>query len=243
VRFDLCAHTYDAHAGPQRAFSARVSEFIQHRAGERVVELGAGTGALTRHLCQDRCVSVLATDASAAMVRLGRRAVPTVQWDLLDAFAESIPGSELQISSGLLQWAADPVNVLRRWREALRSRGRMVHAFPCDPCLQEWRALVPASPIHWRSAVEWLEIFGQAGLKTTRRQVWVERVTFPSALDLVRAWHASGVTGEARLGTGELRRAIRKYDNLHTNAEGVYSTWAWVAIEAQLGYPLQRIFL
>ena len=67
-----------------------------------------------------------------------------------------------------------------------------------------------------------------------RHQVWVETVTFRSALDLVRAWHASGVTGAARLGAGELRRAIRKYDQAHPHAEGVYSTWAWMAVGAEI---------
>ena len=54
MRFDHCAHTYDAHAAPQRAFAERVSRFAAASSDEHVVELGAGTGALTRFLASKR---------------------------------------------------------------------------------------------------------------------------------------------------------------------------------------------
>ena len=50
MRFDVCAHTYDEHAGPQRFFAERVAQFIGAKSTENILELGAGTGALTRHL-------------------------------------------------------------------------------------------------------------------------------------------------------------------------------------------------
>lgn len=232
MRFDLCAHTYDAHAAPQRAFAARVSDFIRPRPTGSVLELGAGTGALTRRLVEKGCASILATDVSAAMVRLGRVAVPAARWQVLDAFSDHIPPSDLQVSSGLLQWADAPLDILRRWRDALPPGRRMVHAFPCDPCLKEWRLLVPASPIQWRHADQWLGLFQQAGLHLSRHEIWTEVVTFRNALDLVRAWHASGVTGHARLRAGDLRRSIKAYDQRFAHPDGVYATWVWLAVEA-----------
>ncbi len=234
MRFERCAHTYDEHAAPQRAFAARVMEFIGNRPGEDTLELGAGTGALTAHLCRQAGTRVQASDASPAMVRLGRAAVPAAEWSELDAFRAPPPTARLQVSSGLLQWAQDPVEVLQRWAAALAPGGRMVHAMACEPCLCEWRALVPESPIAWRDEAAWRTIFHQAGLRVTRSQLWIEQPHFPSALDLVRAWHASGVTGRVHHGPGRLRRAMREYDAQHQSAEGVVSTWAWLAIEAHL---------
>lgn len=229
MRFDVCAHTYDEHAGPQRFFAERVAEFIDAKPQERIVELGAGSGALTRWFAG---ASVQATDASPAMVARGRLVAPGAQWSVLDAFEQSPPVSSLQISSGLLHWAPDPVATLTRWKQWLAPGGRMVHAVPCEPGLIEWRQLVPESPVPWRSESEWLEIFAGAGLRVCRTQRWNHQAICASALEMVRGFHRTGVTGRVRVGPGRLRQALRIYDSLHRGPRGVQATWAWVAIEA-----------
>jgi SAM-dependent methyltransferase len=233
MRFDACAHSYDAHAAPQRAFAARVAAFLQAAPGEDIVELGAGTGALTRQICLAGAIGIQATDASPAMVALGRAAVATARWSVLDAFETPVPQAGLQVSSGLLQWADDPVRVLRRWKEAVRPGGRMVHAFPCEPCLVEWRAVVPDSPVLWRDETAWCGVFAGAGLVVRRKRLWVEQSFFPSALAMLQAMHRSGVTGLTRLGPGRLRQAMRLYEAQHSGPNGVVATWAWMAVEAQ----------
>jgi len=232
MRFDACAHTYDENASPQHAFAALVAEFIQPQPGAPVLELGAGTGALTRRLMASVSANLRATDASRAMVARGREKVPEASWSQLDAFVEVVPQSALQTSSGLLQWANDPTQVLNAWRASLAPGGKMVHAFPCLPCLGEWRSLVPESPVHWRDESAWREIFNRAGLHVSRSQAWVLRPVFPSALALVRSLHLSGVTGRPRIGPGRLRQALRSYDLRFRDPPGVYATWVWMAIEA-----------
>jgi len=236
MRFDLCAHTYDEHAGPQRFFAERVAQFILDGSqgvsplrSESVLELGAGTGALTRYLLD---APVLATDASPTMVEHGRLAVPQAQWSVLDAFKASLPAADLQVSSGLLHWSDDPVSMLTRWKSRLAPNGRMVHAIPCDPCLSEWRALVPESPVPWRNEAEWLTIFERAGLQVTRSQSWLHTAVCSSALEMVRGFHRTGVTGRTQVGPARLRQALREYDAKHQVSGGVQATWVWLAIEA-----------
>jgi SAM-dependent methyltransferase len=229
MRFDVCAHTYDEHAGPQRFFAERVAQFIGARSTENILELGAGTGALTQCLTG---ASILATDASTTMVERGRIAVPEARWSVLDAFSQPLPVAALQVSSGLLHWADDPAAMLARWKTFLTSGGRMVHAVPCEPCLKEWRALVPESPVPWRNEGEWLKIFERAGLRVTRSQSWTHRAVCGSALEMVRGFHRTGVTGRVRVGPARLRHALREYDALHCLAGGVEATWVWLAIEA-----------
>ena len=263
MRFDVCAHTYDEHAGPQRFFAERVAQFIlgsrtgilpvqldgharkasqiaaaspnrQDACPTTVLELGAGTGALTRCLARGPgAAPILATDVSPKMVERGRLAVPQAQWSVLDAFREPLPMAALQVSSGLLQWAEDPGAVIRRWKTYLAPGGRMFHAIPCEPCLAEWRSLVPESPVPWRNESEWLKTFERAGLQVTRSLNWTHTDTCSSALEMVRGFHRTGVTGRMRVGPARLRQALRAYDQKHGAANGVKLTWTWLAIEAR----------
>ena len=246
MRFDVCAHTYDEHAGPQRFFAERVAEFISSRPKEKILELGAGTGALTRYLTgmsssnpagrgavdSDIGAAVLATDISPLMVERGRRAVPQALWSVVDAFNQKVPVATLQVSSGLLHWAEDPVATLIRWKQSLAPGGRMVHAIPCEPCLTEWRTLVPESPVPWRRRMEWLEVFKQAGLKVARSESWTHQAICSSALEIARSFHRTGVTGRVSIGPKRLRQALRDYDAQYGEAGGVRATWAWLAVEA-----------
>ena len=249
MRFDVCAQTYDEHAGPQRFFAERVAQFIGAKLDETILELGAGTGALTQHLIgapnsdsarmgdaeSEIGAPILATDASPTMVERGRLSVPQAQWSVLDAFRQPLPIAALQVSSGLLHWAEDPVVTLMRWKTLLAPGGWMVHAMPCEPCLKEWRVLVPESPVPWRSEVEWLGIFERAGLRVVRSQSWTHAAVCSSALEMVRGFHRTGVTGRVRVGPVRLRRALREYDAQHRVAGGVEATWAWLAVEATHG--------
>jgi trans-aconitate methyltransferase len=231
MRFEDCALEYDRHAAPQRAFAARVFEFAAIGPGERVVELGAGTGAVTRLLCGIPGAQVCATDVSPTMVQVGRAAVPGASWLVVDAFTGPIPRSSAQVSSGLLQWAPDPVRVLERWAAAVEPGGRMIHAFPCDPCLKEWRGIVAESPLVWRDEREWAGIFERAGLRVRRRCLWTEPHYFESAREMLQSMHGSGVTAGARISWGRLRQAMRVYDATHRTPHGVVATWAWMAFE------------
>ena len=63
MRFDQKASGYHAHAAPQRRFAEALAAFAPFSPGERVTELGAGTGFLTRALLAQGAV-VDASDAS-----------------------------------------------------------------------------------------------------------------------------------------------------------------------------------
>ena len=75
MRFDERADSYEAHAAPQKRFAEALAAFAPFRRGARVSELGAGTGFLTAALLAQG-VNVDATDASPAMVELGRQGLP-----------------------------------------------------------------------------------------------------------------------------------------------------------------------
>jgi hypothetical protein len=92
---------------------------------------------------------------------------------------------------------------------------------------------VPESPVPWRSEAEWLKIFECAGLRVTRSQSWTHAAFCASALEMVRGFHRTGVTGRIRVGPARLRQSLRDYDQQHRVPGGVASTWTWLAVEAR----------
>ena len=57
-------------------------------------------------------------------------------------------------------------------------------------------------------------------------------VVCASALEMVRGFHRTGVTGRVRVGPAKLRQALREYGERHRVPGGVGTTWAWLAVEA-----------
>ncbi|MGA0134765.1 MAG: methyltransferase domain-containing protein, partial [Opitutales bacterium] len=193
MRFHERAGSYEAHAVPQRRFAEALAAFAPFRSGAKVTELGAGTGFLTSALLAQGA-QVRATDSSPAMVELGTRAAPAADWGVHDAFGPVAPAPALA-SSGLLHWAADPYDVLRRWHEALPGEGRLLLGVPCDPCLCELRDLVGEGPVRWRDEAQWLALLRRARFDVRAHGVLESEEAYPSAIDLFRALHRSGVTG------------------------------------------------
>lgn len=231
MRFEQKASGYHAHADPQRRFAEALAAFAPFFPGDRVTELGAGTGFLTRALLAQGAV-VDASDASPAMVAIGRDTAPSATWSVQDAFCELFPCHNLA-SSGMLQWAPDPAAVLRRWREAVHPGGRLLLGVPCEPGFRELRALAGEGPLRWRDEAQWLRLLRREGWKVKASAVLEHRETYPSAIDFLRSLHASGVTGEPRLSVGEFRSLLREYTRrFPAPAGGVVATWAWLMVDA-----------
>jgi SAM-dependent methyltransferase len=230
MRFDDRADSYGAHAAPQKRFAEALAAFAPFRRGVRVTELGAGTGFLTAALLAQG-VNVDATDASPAMVELGRQAVPVANWSVHNAFGPIEKAGALA-STGLLHWAADPAAVLKYWHTALPAGGRLLLGVPCDPCLNELRDLIGEGPVRWRDEAQWLALLKGAKFDVHAHGVLESEEIYPNALEFFRHLHRSGVTGEPRFSPTELKSLLRDYDRLNARPDGVVATWAWLLVDA-----------
>jgi SAM-dependent methyltransferase len=230
MRFDERADSYGAHAAPQKRFAEALAAFAPFRRGVRVTELGAGTGFLTAALLAQG-VNVDATDASPAMVELGRQAVPAANWSVHNAFGPIDKAGALA-STGLLHWAADPAAVLKHWHAALPKGGRLLLGVPCDPCLNELRDLVGEGPVRWRDEAQWLALLKGAQFDVHAHGVLESEEIYPNALEFLRHLHRSGVTGDPRFSPSELKSLLRDYDRLNARPDGVVATWAWLLVDA-----------
>ena len=111
-RFSAAAETYDRHARPQLALAQSVVSMLPEMYPEQILELGPGTGQLTRLLTERFPeVPVDAVDLSEKMVAHSRAKFakyPQINWIVGDA--QTWWGGDrypLVASSSALHWVAD----------------------------------------------------------------------------------------------------------------------------------------
>lgn len=123
--------------------------------GGLVLEIGAGSGRLTRHLV-DAGHRVLATDASPAMLDLARDAVPDAEGQLLLTLPDDpLPAADAVVSVGhALSYLPDEAAVTRGLQAlagALRPGGIMA----VDLCDLRWGQVRRGQPATGRTGADW----------------------------------------------------------------------------------------
>lgn len=148
--------TYEGASRLQRLMGNAMFETLQSQVGQsallgRVLDLGCGTGWFTRKLAGLGCaVSVTGMDLSPGMVEhAGENSSPDITWVVADAEAIPLPDDscDLIFSNLMIQWCADPANVLRECQRVLRPGGRLLVSTLLEGTLREldqaWRQADP----------------------------------------------------------------------------------------------------
>jgi 2-polyprenyl-3-methyl-5-hydroxy-6-metoxy-1,4-benzoquinol methylase len=130
-RLDAVASWYDARTDFDRHTRRHIASLVQtYRHGDRLLEAGCGTGALTRYLTGH----ITAIDGSAKCIAACREQT----WDipiefqevLLEDFTPTGPRFEDIVMAGLLEHVEDPQAVLRRAHDWLAPEGRLHVSVP-----------------------------------------------------------------------------------------------------------------
>lgn len=239
MRFDERAHVYAQHAHVQRQMAQWLAEWLDAVmfVGDRVVEYGAGEGLFTQMLT-GRLADITAVDLAPRMVQQGAQNAPDAQWRQGDAWAGVTlePTVDVVVSSSVMQWCPDPVEILRDWRSRLASGARMLHGFYIDPTLMELRSLQgeESAPLNWLTAEQWRSAFIEAGWEIERIDHETKRVVYPNSLELLRSLHGVGAVRRGQMRGTRLRRLIRDYDQRFANeGGGVYANWTFCRVQAK----------
>jgi SAM-dependent methyltransferase len=191
--FDVAAEAYDRFMGRYSLqLSPQLADLARVRAGQRVVDVGCGPGALTAELvARVGPAAVAAVDPSEPFVAAARARNPGV--DVRQASAERLPFPDDAFDAALAQlvahFMAGPVAGLAEMARVTRSDGVVAacvwdHGGGQGPLSLFWRAARELDPgvrdeSHLAGAREGhlAELFDQAGLRD------IEQTTVSSSLE------------------------------------------------------------
>ncbi|MCE6996578.1 methyltransferase domain-containing protein [Saccharothrix sp. S26] len=128
--FDRVAADYDRSVPFFATFGARLVEWTAPDPGARVLDLGAGRGAVTAALVRAGC-SAVAGDVSSAMLDGLREALPGVDARLLDAHRLDLPDASFDVVlSGFLVHILDAGTAFAEIGRVLRPGGVFAFSVP-----------------------------------------------------------------------------------------------------------------
>ena len=181
MSFTVAAEAYDRFMGRYSVpLAPRLADFAEVTAGQRVLDVGCGPGALTRELVERvGAAAVSAVDPSEPFVEAARERHPGVGVQL--AAAEQLPFADAEFDAALAQlvvhFMADPVAGLREMGRVTRPGGRVAacvwdHAGGHGPLGLFWEAARELDPgatdesrLAGARAGHLTELFKAAGLR------------------------------------------------------------------------------
>ncbi|MBF0125572.1 MAG: methyltransferase domain-containing protein [Magnetococcales bacterium] len=234
--FGAVADEYEEHAQVQRHAARRLADTLPalHLPEQpRVLELGCGSGLLSRHLLRQRPRGhFLLTDASWAMVRTVRQRVTgkNCRYAVMDGEHPAVAtGLDLIVSGLTWQWFGDPLGSFVKLVEWLRPGGWLALSTLGASTFQEWRdacevAGAPCGILSYPGRADWEERFPPTGQGSLAEEVHV--VPHLSALAFLQGLRAVGADrpapGHRPLTAGELRRVLRRHQRAFNVTYRIY---------------------
>jgi len=176
---------------------AELLDWIEPRAGERILDLGCGTGQLTARIAESGA-EVVGLDNSQEMVALARAALPNLQIILADAarFRLDQPFDAV-FSNAVLHWVKEASAAACSIAAALRPGGRFVAEFGgkgnCRMLLEGLRVVAARhgyrveSPWYFPSIADYTKVLEEAGLDAADARLF-DRDTQLEGIDGLRNW-------------------------------------------------------
>lgn len=236
--FSRAADTYEAHARIQDYAAGQLAEIfckaVNGREPERILEIGAGSGLLTRRLCKYFPQAVYtANDITDSFgqeyARLGCR--PFIG----DAEKAAFPaGQDAVVSSSCFQWIKDMPQFLQKLADSLISGGMLCFSTYGPDNFLQVKSLTGCG-LDYIPAAEFKRMLESAGFRVQACRAEKDTLHFGTALEMLRYFSATGVNGIRKtLWTpGRLESFEKRYLAEFSAEEGLPLTvdYLWLSAE------------
>ena len=216
--FAARAQDYERYAGLQADIANRLALLLGGGECLKVLEIGCGTGFLTRHLLTrypygDFFITDLAPEMVAhCRARYQSANGRALRFAIMDGEApDSAERFDLIALSMTLQWFADPLQALQRLKGLLTPGGVLFYAAPGPDSFAEWRAALDACGLR-HGLVDMPQLPGVVEVET-REVAYGSGIAFLNALKAIGA--ATPRHGYSPLPPGSLRAGLRKLEHAH----------------------------
>jgi SAM-dependent methyltransferase len=124
------ARGYDRSFSFVTAYGSAVVDLLNPRPGERILDLGCGTGHLSADIAA-RGAQVIGVDIDSAMINEAQTAHPALSFRVVDAHdlvseLEPLEPFDAVFSNASMHWMREPQRVIAQIHRVLRSGGRLV---------------------------------------------------------------------------------------------------------------------
>lgn len=177
---------------------ASVIELLAPQSGERILDVGCGTGQLTAQMAESGA-KVVGIDNSLAMIDEARCLFPGIEFQLADAhdfsYEQQFDGV---FSNAALHWISDPAKVARCISGALKANGRMAVEFggqgnvrflaqAIETASQEFLGERLPHPWYFPSIAAFATVLEEHGMEVTQAAM-IDRPTPLEGNDGLRNW-------------------------------------------------------
>ncbi|HUR27075.1 MAG TPA: methyltransferase domain-containing protein [Planctomycetota bacterium] len=194
------AELYDASHSFVWKLAGQVCALLDAKPGERILDLGCGTGHLTQQLA-DAGATVVGLDASREMIEQARREHPGLRFELGDAHELEMHESfDAVFSNAALHWMLDMERVFGRVFAHVKPGGRFVFEMGGARNLQTVREAIEhalralgaptdahGAPKNYLSVAQACTLLDRAGFEVVHA-TWTERPTKLEGEAGLRKW-------------------------------------------------------
>ena len=231
------AGLYDrSHSFVYRA-AADMLELLAPKPGEKIVDLGCGTGPLTA-LIAERGATVIGLDQSPEIIAAARKQFPNITFDLADATCFTVAEPQDAVfSNAVLHWVHPPGAAVAAIAGALKPGGRFVTEFGGKGCMAKTIAAVNRAldepdigrrPWYFPSIGEYTQLLEEHGFEVRFATLFDRPTPLEEGERGMRNWLA--MFGESFLGAlapAELERVLSDVERLLHNE--LWQQDRWVA--------------
>ena len=181
------ATAYDSRHGYVSRLGAGLIDDLDPQPGERILDLGCGTGHLTNKIAEAGAL-VEGIDKSPEMIALARQNYPQLNFVLADAAAyRAGQPFDAVFSNAALHWMQPPEPVVQAISGALKSGGRFVAEFGGKGNTKSILSATQHNPWYFPSVAEYASLLERHGLEVVRA-VLFERPTPVEGENGLREW-------------------------------------------------------
>ena len=229
LRFEHSFPTYDSHATVQKEMAENLTNYIFAACGEHyknVLEIGCGTGFLTRHIINDlKIKKLLINDISPEVISYIEKITPYCSYIIGDMESITFDSKfDIITSNAAFQWAEDLETMVNRFHNILRPNGVLAFTTFGERNFEQMTKIADRK-LMYKSTQDLSKMFDGFEIKILKEEI--KEMNFKTPVDVLR--HIKNIGANAIASEfwtkGGLKDFETKYKELFSTENGVVLTY------------------